>query len=432
MRKTALLFCLVIVSLLWLLCSTPTNPFEDYSNCKIAIVSPGQADTVCLVYDTVSIAIRVDGATMFSALTLYIGKKDSVTVTSFASSWTQTVEVEKVFQLPDTVELTVKAILKNQGRLDDTLRIIVAGRAPLITLEPPDSIAVEIGAACSVSVAATGVPPLTYIWTKNGSLLPDDTAATFKIGNFQGSDSGVYRCIVSTGWGSDTSRPMRLTVKKQSGKTIYWNFAFYRDTVQEGDSTFIRLDSLYSAPASDTISLGMLETVNQAALRGDSLFVFHAGARDSGSYLIPVRVSSKSGADTAMIVVTVAPRYHTLTLIADSGSITVTPAAVKYRWSDTVSLKAQPDSGFRFSLWSGDASGLVDTISLVVLRDMTVRARFISKDSSGCIQITAGSLNQAIRSASPGSVRPKSICPAQGAYDQGTVKIWGTVRFVIQ
>jgi hypothetical protein len=195
----------------------------------------------------------------------------------------------------------------------------------------------------------------------------------------------------------------------------------------------VRIDSQYSAPAADTVALSVIDTAEKrAAFRGDSLFTFHVGARDSGVYSIPVVVSSKSGADTAAIIITVQSRYCTLSLSADSGTITVTPTAQKYRWHDTISIKAVPKSGYLFVSWIGDVNGNADSMRLVILKNMTIKAHFTPKNDTGCIEINAGSLNKAIREASPGSVRPKSICPAQGTYDEGTIRIWGTVRFAIQ
>lgn len=432
MRKTIALISLPVSLFLFLSCSTPTNPFTDYSSCNVSFLIPGQADTVCYVNDTLPITIKVEGASLFSLLTLYIDTTDSTTVSSFGSSWTDTITVEKVFQMPDTADLVIKAVLQNKEELQKTVRIFIDGKPPVITTEPPEALAVEIGAICSVSVAAEGVPPLSYQWIKNDSLRAGDTTASFYIGNFQAADSGLYRCIVKNDWGSDTSRSMRLTVKERDGKPVFWNFAFYRDTVREGDTLSIRLDSLYTAPASDTVSFALLEPEDRASFAGDSIFTFYAGARDSGSYMIPVSVSSESVADTGIMAIAVIPRYCTLTLVADSGSIVATPSAGAYRWSDTVLLKAVPRTGFIFFQWSGDISGITDSIFVSVLKDMTVQARFIPKDSSGCIEITSGSLNQAIRDASPGSKRPKRICPAPGVYDQGTIKIWGAVRIEIQ
>jgi hypothetical protein len=432
MRKTIALITLSISLFLCVLCSTPTNPFEDYSSCSVSFIVPGRADTVCYVKDTLPITIKVEAASLFSVLTLYIDSTDSTTVSSFGSSWTDTITVRKVFQAPDTVDLAIKAVLQNKAQLQKTLRIFIAGRAPAITLEPPEALAVQIGAVCSVSVAAEGIAPLSYQWTKNGSLRAGDTAAKLYIGNFQAADSGLYRCLVKNGWGSDTSRSMRLTVKERSGKPVFWNFAFYRDTVKEGDTLKIKLASLYTAPVLDTVSFTLVEAERRASFSGDSLFTFYAGARDSGSYMVPVSVSSKSGADTGIMAIAVKPRYCALALNADSGSIVATPSFDKHRWGDSVSLKAVPKTGFIFFQWSGDISGITDSISVAVLKDMTIRARFIPKDSSGCVEILSGSLNQAIRDASPGSKRPKRICPAQGVYDQGTIRIWGAVRIEIQ
>jgi hypothetical protein len=159
---------------------------------------------------------------------------------------------------------------------------------------------------------------------------------------------------------------------------------------------------------------------------------FTAGIRDSGSYSLPVVVSSKQGSDTATIVIMVKPRYCTLSLKADSGVIDVRPASSTYRFGDTVSLKAIPYSRFIFVEWSGDVTGNNPDLRVVLADRLSVQARFVIQSTDECIELQSGSLNRAIKDASPGSARPRNICPQPGTYDQGTIKVWGTVRIVIQ
>lgn len=218
-----------------------------------------------------------------------------------------------------------------------------------------------------------------------------------------------------------------------SNKRVSWRFRNHRDTVLEGDSIALRVDTLYTVPPGDTASLQMLLTIKQAGFRGDSMFFFRAAARDSGTYPIPVVVSTKTMSDTASITVVVKPRYCTIVLPTDTGgSIMVDPTLSQYRFGDTVSFKTVPASGYLFVQWKGDASGNDTLVRIVVTKNLSVKAQFVLKTSNACMQINSGSINQAIRSASPGAMRPTSICPAKGTYDQGTIKIWGTVRIQLQ
>jgi hypothetical protein len=440
MRKLLVYIVLSFSILSWVLCSTtPVNPYQDYKNCAIDFLTPGNSDTTVLTGDTVSLSVRIVGATLFNRLALRIDTTDSAVVTLF-SGWYDTAVVKRVFSTPDTIIVHVEAILQNKAVLQDSIHIVVKpkpNKAPVISVDLPESLSVEIGAACSASVAVEGAAPLSYHWTKDGLLRTADTLATLHIGNFQAGDTGLYRCIVSNSWGMDTTRPMRLRVKRADpGKLVFWQFAILRDTLEEGDSIKVRMDSLYHAPAGEATTVSFLNNAasNRAAFIGDSMFTFRSGVRDSGLYALAVVVSSQSGSDTAQVLIKVNARYCSLTLQSDSGSIIITPpaAGLKFRWHDSVSIKAVPKSGYSFFSWSGDASGTVDSMKLIVLKNMTIQARFTPTGNAACTPLTGGSLNAAIRAASPRAVRPKSICPAQGSYDLGTIKVWGTVRVDIE
>jgi beta-galactosidase len=55
-------------------------------------------------------------------------------------------------------------------------------------------------------VAATGEPPLTYQWHKDGAPIAGATNPLYVIPNIAKSDEGLYFCVVTNECGSDTSR----------------------------------------------------------------------------------------------------------------------------------------------------------------------------------------------------------------------------------
>jgi hypothetical protein len=67
---------------------------------------------------------------------------------------------------------------------------------------------------------------------------------------------------------------------------------------------------------------------------------------------------------------------YVLTLIAEHGSISASPNSVIYDYFDVVSLTATADPGWRFSHWSGDASGTANPISINMISHMTITAHF--------------------------------------------------------
>jgi hypothetical protein len=83
---------------------------------------------------------------------------------------------------------------------------------PFITTQPTN-VTVLQGGSTSLSVSATGTPPLTYQWYLNGTnAVPGGTNASLTISNAQLSDAGSYRVIVANGIGSATSQAAVVTV----------------------------------------------------------------------------------------------------------------------------------------------------------------------------------------------------------------------------
>ncbi|HEU4391225.1 MAG TPA: pectinesterase family protein, partial [Blastocatellia bacterium] len=82
---------------------------------------------------------------------------------------------------------------------------------PTITTQPVSQ-TVTAGSNATFTVVASGTPPLTYQWKKNGADISGATAATLSLVNVQSADAGSYTVIVTNGAGSVTSNPATLTV----------------------------------------------------------------------------------------------------------------------------------------------------------------------------------------------------------------------------
>jgi len=82
---------------------------------------------------------------------------------------------------------------------------------PQITLQPVSQ-SVPSGSSLSFVASASGSPPLTYQWFKDGVPVPGGTNATLTIGNVQTSDLGNYTVQVSNSIGSDSSTVASLSL----------------------------------------------------------------------------------------------------------------------------------------------------------------------------------------------------------------------------
>ncbi|HTY01694.1 MAG TPA: immunoglobulin domain-containing protein [Bacteroidota bacterium] len=93
--------------------------------------------------------------------------------------------------------------------------LLVGSFAPSITTQPV-SRTVQIGRTATFSVVATGTPPLTYTWLKNGAAIGGADSASYTTPPASLTDSGsVFRCIVSNSAGHDTSAAAILTVSNE-------------------------------------------------------------------------------------------------------------------------------------------------------------------------------------------------------------------------
>ena len=77
------------------------------------------------------------------------------------------------------------------------------------------------------------------------------------------------------------------------------------------------------------------------------------------------------------VTATFTPNEYTLTVTpVGSGSVAKVPDKVTYHYGDVVQLTATPVAGWSFSVWSGDASGSVNPVSVTINGDKAVTATF--------------------------------------------------------
>jgi glucose/arabinose dehydrogenase len=100
-----------------------------------------------------------------------------------------------------------------RGSSGVVVRITFTGsEAPAITQHPANR-TVSVGQAASFTVAASGAPPLSYQWQRNGAPIGGATSATYTLPTTALGDSGAqFRAVVSNASGSATSNAATLTV----------------------------------------------------------------------------------------------------------------------------------------------------------------------------------------------------------------------------
>ena len=71
----------------------------------------------------------------------------------------------------------------------------------------------DAGSEITLEITAGGDPgDITYVWKKNGVIIPGETSNTLTLSNVTGNDIGQYECIPSNAVGSHNSSIVLVTI----------------------------------------------------------------------------------------------------------------------------------------------------------------------------------------------------------------------------
>jgi hypothetical protein len=410
----------------------PTDPYNDYSNAQIELLPINVPAQGFKIGDTVTYSIVIKMPHLFSSIT--VTANDMVIQEKIETSKREkdTCLIRQYFNEPDTFYVTINAILKNDEKRSTNAKVIINGIPPIITKDLKPLNYVKTGAACTLSVAVSGSTPQQFLWYHDSTNVFEGKNDKFIIPAFSNVDAGVYFCIATNSWGADTSASAVLISGDTIKESATWIVDTLRDSLFEGDSISKSLKGLYTRQATQSVTVSLAGQSNKAVSVNDSLFKFTAGHRDSGDYVFSLVLSDSKNNDILPILIKVKPRYYSIFIAADSGTVTLSPQLSQYRWNDTVQLKAIPKTGFVFYQWDGDFSGTNENMTLVITKTISGIARFWSIKNSECDKVSDKNLANAIKMYSTSSNRPKKFCPDPGEYNNGALKINGGVRFVLQ
>lgn len=94
----------------------------------------------------------------------------------------------------------------------DPAELTVLSPAPNVSISPGDTTVALGGGLTFTATVATGIPPYTYQWRRNGTAIAKATNATLLLTNLQRTQEGVYDVVVKNGHGVDVSNPARLSL----------------------------------------------------------------------------------------------------------------------------------------------------------------------------------------------------------------------------
>jgi parallel beta-helix repeat protein len=104
-------------------------------------------------------------------------------------------------------------VSNSAGAVTSTPPAVLNVLVPPTFTKQPQSQRVLLGSSLTLSVSASGAPPLTYQWRLNGANIPGATNATYTIASVRLEDSGSYTVMVANEAGAVTSDVAEITIE---------------------------------------------------------------------------------------------------------------------------------------------------------------------------------------------------------------------------
>lgn len=99
------------------------------------------------------------------------------------------------------------------GSDSSNISVLTVNTKPVITSQTSNNISFCEGNTMTLSVTATGTPPLTYQWYKNSLPITGATNNTYTVSSVVSADAGTYHCIVTNGCNSQQSNAISVTIR---------------------------------------------------------------------------------------------------------------------------------------------------------------------------------------------------------------------------
>jgi uncharacterized repeat protein (TIGR02543 family) len=297
----------------------------------------------------------------------------------------------------------------------------------------------------SVTVIAT--PAIGYVftnWTKVGAVVSTNSTYQFTldentplVANFSTQFAVVASAVpaaggVTTGAGLYAAgASVTMTATSNSGYTFQnWS---ENGTIVSATSNYVftmlasrTLVANFALIAGNTFSLNVT-ALNGTVLKNPELTAYNSGAAvvltatpnvgytftgwsgDATGTISPLTVTMNANKNITANFTLIPLNTFTLNVIANNGTVLKNPNLISYDSGASVQLTATPNSGFKFTSWSGDATGSVSPLTVIMNSDKNITANFIED-----IIIPAGPLAIDLGCAEPFAVLAGSTVTSTG------------------
>ena len=218
----------------------------------------------------------------------------------------------------------------------------------------------------------------------NGTVVKDPDQAAYNSGTSVVLTATPNAGYTFTGWSGDATGSVNpLTVVMNANKNITANFTAVVNTytlvVNAVNGTVVKNPDQAAYNSGTTVVL--TATPNAG-------YTFTGWSGDATGSLNPLTVVMNANKNITAIFTAIVNTY-TLTVVAVNGSVVKNPDQAAYNSGTSVVLTATPDAGYTFTGWSGDATGSLNPLTVIMDANKTITANF-TKDPIGPGHVNLG------------------------------------------
>jgi uncharacterized repeat protein (TIGR02543 family) len=355
MNRRVLTFAL-IGSLLFLIC-TSYAPI-DTQNYEMKAVWPSNP-TGFVVFKEYGYTFTTGDGTYASIrlYTILAGFIDSSVATAAINGKAGSV----YFVKPGNCKLFIEGTTSNGRKFSDSLLSVSVVNPFSITGKT--TVAINEESLLSLAPAPAGMTQQAKVeWKVNGMVKASlDPAVSF---SFSSSTVGTFSIAATI---SDAGQKNSLQLGEVTVKVQLNPASTYTVSVAAVNGTVTKYPDKAAYDSGSTIGL-------KAKAVDGYHFVSWSGDASGASDSIGITITSAKNI-VANFEKNAAGKFP-LSVTATNGSVTKTPDNTQYDSGSVVGLKAKPTAGYHFVNWSGDATGTVDSVTVIMTGTKSVTANF--------------------------------------------------------
>jgi len=220
----------------------------------------------------------------------------------------------------------------------------------------------------------------------NGTVLKNPVLVNYNTGSTVTLTATPNAGYVFSSWSGDaTGTTSPLTVTMNANKNITANFTAISGTfsvnVTAVNGTVIKNPNLVSYNSGAIVQLTAVPNTGYA---------FSSWSGDATGSVNPLPVTMNANKNITANFTLLGANDFTLNVIAVNGTVVKNPNLVSYASGSTVELTATPNSGYKFTSWSGDATGTLSPLTVIMNANKNITANFTADVVAGPLAIDLG------------------------------------------